>query len=267
MNVFQAMVMGLVQGLAEFLPISSSGHLLLARKLMDLPNTDPLVFEIVVHVGTLIAVIIVFRKDIWHMITHPLSKQVQLLVIATIPTVIAALLLDDFIEKTFDEGAFLGIGFLITALFLTFSEVFKPDKPRKFKDMKFKDAGIMGIMQGLALFPGVSRSGSTIAGGLVSGINRQLAARFAFLMSIPAILGSLVFKFKDLLKGTESIGIAPLAAGAIVAAISGYVAIKFMLHLVRKQKLYGFAIYVAILGLLILLDQYIFGIFFTVKPF
>ena len=154
MNVFQAALMGLVQGLAEFLPISSSGHLLLARKLMGITNENPLVFEIVVHVGTLIAVIIVFRKDIWNMIMHPFSRPVLLLVVATVPTVIFTLLFSDFVEQAFDEGACLGIGFIVTALFLIFSEIFRPDRPRKFKDMKLRDAGTMVVMACIARCPG-----------------------------------------------------------------------------------------------------------------
>lgn len=266
MNIFQAMIMGLVQGLTEFLPVSSSGHLVLARTLMRLPDTDPLVFEIIVHVGTLIAVLVVFRRDVWNMIKHPFSKPTLMLVVATIPAVLAALFLDDFIEETFG-GSYLGIGFLLTAIILTVSELVRPKRQKKLADMTYGDATVMGVMQAVALFPGISRSGSTISGGLFCGVNRPLATRFAFLMSIPAILGSLVFKFKDLLGGAESIGIGPMVAGLIMAAVSGYLAIKFMLHLVRKQKLYGFAIYVAILGALVLLDQYVFNIFFTATPF
>jgi undecaprenyl-diphosphatase len=132
--------------------------------------------------------------------------------------------------------------------------------------MKTTDALAMGGMQAVALFPGISRSGSTIAGGLFAGLDRQLAARFAFLMSVPAILGSLLFKFKDLLAGAEAMGWAPLVTGAVIAAVSGYLAIKYMLYLVRNKKLYGFAVYVAVLGALVLLDQFVFNIVFS-NPF
>lgn len=255
MTIFQAIILGLVQGLTEFLPVSSSGHLVVARNIMGV-TAEPLLFEIVVHVGTLLAVFVVFRRDIWKMICHPISKPVGYLILASIPAGLAGVLLDNWIESVFG-GRYLAIGFLITAVLLTVAEKKQVRRPRKFNQMKPTDALAMGAMQAVALVPGISRSGSTIVGGLFMGLDRKLAARFSFLMSIPVILGSVVFKFKDLLSlGTEGASIAPMIVGALVAAISGYVAIRFFLNLISKKKMYGFAIYVAILAVAVLICQF-----------
>lgn len=256
MNIIQAALLGLIQGLTEFLPVSSSGHLVLFRNIFGI-TSDPLVFEILLHVGTLFSVCLLFRKDLWYMIKHPFSKQTLYLIIATIPAVIAALFFDDFIEETF-KGATLGFEFLITAAILCVAELVKHKKPRPLDKMKTSDAVSMGVMQAVSILPGISRSGATIVGGMVNGLERVAAARFAFLMSVPAILGSLVFKIKDLLEiGTETAGLGALIAGPLVAALAGIFAIRFMLKQLEKRKLYVFAIYVFIIGALILLDQYV----------
>lgn len=261
MNIWQAVIMGLVQGFTEFLPVSSSGHLVIARNVLGI-TAEPLLFEIILHVGTLVAVCIVFWKELWNMIRHPFSKPVLMLVIATIPAVLAALFLSDFIETAFG-GQYLAIGFLFTAVFLVAAESLKPKSVHGMRDMNAKDAVSMGVMQAIALIPGISRSGSTIVGGLLAGLKRESATRFAFLMSVPAILGSLVFKIKDFAElGSSETSVFTLIIGALVAALSGYFAIRFMLRLVSRKKLYGFAIYVAILGAFILLDQTVFHLFF-----
>lgn len=256
MTILQAIIMGLIQGLTEFLPVSSSGHLVLARLIMGI-DTPPLLFEVIVHVGTLVAVVVVLHKDILSILKNPLGKLMRYLIIATIPAVIVTLLFSNFIEEAF-SGRLLGVGFIATAIILSLSEYFssKQKRNRKFDDMHAVDALTMGGMQAVALLPGISRSGSTIAGGMLRGLNRKLAARFAFLMSIPAILGSLVFEFKDLIEyGTGGIGVMPLIIGALVAAISGFFAVRFMLKLISEKKLYGFAIYVAVLGIFVICDQ------------
>ena len=268
MSIIQAVILGLIQGLTEFLPVSSSGHLVLFRNLMSV-EAAPLVFEVVVHVGTLIAVCAVFYRDIWYMIRHPLSKQTIYLVVATIPAVIVTLLFSDFVEGAF-EGAMLGFGFLITAGILCLSEYLAAHnrKNRSFREMKATDALVMGCMQAVALVPGISRSGSTISGGLFTGLNRKLAAKFSFLMSVPAILGSLVFEFKDLVEFGSSgeVGWLVILIGALVAAVSGFFAIKYMMKLISEKKLYVFAIYVAIVGVFVLFDQLVTNWFFT-NPF
>lgn len=255
MTIWQAIILGLVQGITEFLPVSSSGHLVVARALLG-AEAEPLIFEIVVHCGTLLAVLVVFRHDILRMLKNPLGKLVRYLVVATIPAVIFALLFDNWIESAFG-GRFLGIGFILTAILLTLAERKQVRHPRKFNQMKYTDALAMGGMQAVALVPGISRSGSTIVGGLFCGLDRRMAARFSFLMSIPAILGSVVFKFKDLMSiGAGGTSIAAIIVGALVAAVSGYLAIRFMLELISKKKMYGFAIYVLILGVFVIVCQF-----------
>ena len=260
--VWQAILLGIVQGITEFLPISSSGHLLVAGTLLGI-QAPPLAFEIVLHVGTLVSVLIMFRKDILAMLKHPLGKMVQYLVIATIPAVIIALLLNGFIDQISD-GRFLGFEFLATAALLAISERKLVRNPRKFTEMNAVDAVAMGGMQALgAVFPGVSRSGSTIVGGLFRGLDRKLCARFTFLMSIPAILGSLVFKLKDLmdLGSGGDIPVFALVMGTLAAAVFGVLSIRFMLNLISRKRLYGFALYVGILGLVVLILQ-ILGVLF-----
>ncbi|MBQ9988158.1 MAG: undecaprenyl-diphosphate phosphatase [Clostridia bacterium] len=256
MSILQSILLGLVQGVTEFLPVSSSGHLLITRTLLGV-SSEPLLFEIVVHLATLIAVFIVLWKDIKSLLHHPFGRGMRYLVVATIPAVVLTLLFDDFIESTFG-GRFLGLGFIFTGVLLTLAEKLGSRRAgRKFSKMTATDAGVMGMMQAIAILPGVSRSGSTIVGGLFRGLDRSLCARFSFLMSIPAILGSLVFKFKDLITiGSQSANLWPLLFGALAAAVSGYLAIRFMLKLISNKPLYGFAIYVAVLGAAVLVCQF-----------
>ena len=259
-TILQAMVLGLVQGVTEFLPVSSSGHLLFARAVLG-TQAEPLLFEIIVHLGTLLAVMLVFWRDIVHMFRHPLGKLVRYLLIATLPAVFATLLFGDFVESAFG-GRFLAVGFLLTALLLFASERLEKREARPFSRMRVADALTMGAMQAVALFPGISRSGSTIAGGLFRGLDRKLCARFSFLMSIPAILGSLVFKFKDMMElGGGGTSPWALVLGALCAAVSGFWAIRFLLRIIAHKKLYAFAAYVAAMGVFVLGCQ-LFGVLF-----
>lgn len=254
MSFLQAVIMGLIQGLTEFLPVSSSGHLVLARNIMGITGS-PVLFEVMVHVGTLAAVCVVFYKDILYMITHPTSRQTIFLIVATVPAILAALLFDDFIESAFG-GRYLGVGFLLTAVFLLIAWYLGQRRGRRFRDMTFRDSIVMGLMQAVAILPGVSRSGSTLMGGVASGLDRKVAVRFGFLMSVPAILGSLVFSLKDLLsQGMGDIGIPSVLVAVVVAALSGFFAIKFMLRLVSRNKLWAFSVYLGVLGVLVLCDQ------------
>lgn len=260
MTFLQAIFMGIVQGLTEFLPVSSSGHLVLARTLLGI-ETQPLVMEVILHLGTLVAVLLVFYKDVWALIRHPLGKTMRLLVIATIPAVVATIFLDNLIEQAFG-GRFLSFGFLITAVLLCVAERKQVRHPRRYRDMNNLDALAMGGMQAVAMFPGVSRSGSTLVGGLFCGLDRNLAVRFSFLMSIPAILGSLVFKFKDMITlGPGDVSTVAIIFSVLTAAIVGLMSIRFMLRMVRNHKLYGFAIYVGCVGLFVLICQLI-GVWF-----
>jgi len=270
MNVIQAALLGLLQGLGEFLPISSSGHLLLGRMIMGFTIDESPAYkmlDILLHVGTLIPVLIVFWKDWWAILKNPFkSKTLLLLFIASMPTLVVKVLFDDFIDGC-DTGWFLGVSFLMTAVFLLVSEYVSSKKTRKTDKPGFFHAIVMGCMQGVALLPGVSRSGSTLAGGLLSGLDRKHAAKFSFMMSAPAIASALLLEGKDAIENgwINDLALVPTIVGVIVACVTGYLAIRFMLKLITKVSLNWFALYVAILGVMFLAMQ-LFG-FPGVTPF
>ncbi len=180
----------------------------------------------------------------------------MVLFIASVPALLTVVLLGDIVDSFF-TGWFLGVSFLITAVFMLIAEAVSRRQGKWAEHPGFKHAICMGIMQAIALLPGVSRSGSTLMGGVTSGLNRKSAAKFAFMMSAPAILGSLIFEGKDALEMGyfAELALVPTIVGVIVAAISGYLAIRFMLRLINKVSLNWFALYVALLGLVILVLQ------------
>lgn len=261
MNAIQSALLGLVQGIGEFLPISSSGHLLLGRMVLGL-NIDQNsgayhMLDILLHVGTLIPVLIVFWKDWWAILKNPFkSKTLLLLFIASLPTLVVKFLFDDFIDGA-NTGWFLGVSFLMTAVFLLIAEQVSAKKTDTADKPGFLHAIVMGCMQGIALLPGVSRSGSTLAGGLLSGLNRKSAAKFSFMMSAPAIVGAMLLEGKDALENGwfSELELVPTLVGVVVAGVSGYLAIRFMLSLISRVSLNWFALYVAILGVVFLVLQ------------
>lgn len=263
MTWWQALILGIVQGLGEFLPISSSGHLVLFQNIFGIVG-DELLFDTVLHLGTLVAVFIVFWQDIVALIKKPFCRLTLMLIVATIPAVIAAVFFGDFIDRIFG-GEFLGYGFLFTAIILLLTGTIRDtNKDTDVNNITMKQAIIMGIMQMVAIMPGVSRAGSTICAGLYAKGNREAVTKFSFLLSIPAILGSLVYQIKDLVNITqlEHISIPNIALGTVAAAIAGVLSLKLMVKLVRQGKLWLFGIYVGVLGLMVLLDQMVFNIFF-----
>jgi undecaprenyl-diphosphatase len=272
MGILEAIFLGFLQGLTEFLPVSSSGHLVLTQKIMGI-SEPALLFDTLLHMGTLIAVLIVLWKDVWALVRRPFQRLTGLLIVGTLPTVIIAVLFKDIIEHAFSSGAFLGIGFLLTTVILLTAERLSALKKvgRGETAMKYTDALLIGTLQGVAIFPAVSRSGSTIAGALGLGLDREFAARFSFLMAIPAILGAFVLQVKDLfpaLKAHDSdalfggIGLPAIIAGTVTSAVVGVVAVRFMLTIIKEKNLKGFALYTGILGVLVLLDQILLHIIF-----
>ena len=260
MGIFTAIVLGVVQGLTEFLPVSSSGHLVLLQKIFGI-SEPALFFDTMVHMGTLAAVFVVLRRDIWAILRRPLQPLTAWLILATLPVVVFALAFKDHIESAFESGKFLGFAFLITAALLTISELLarRAGRQKKAGEMNWLDALVIGVLQAMAIVPGVSRSGSTLSGALSRRLDRDFAARFSFLLSIPAILGALVLQFKDLAAGMDtagSIGAAAIIAGTLSAAVVGFFAVRLMLKIVRKKSLLGFAVYTAVLGALVLVDQF-----------
>ena len=265
MSVLHGILLGLIQGLGEFLPISSSGHLLLARFFLGIQtDSDAMkMLDILLHVGTLIPVLIVFRKDWIDMILHPVkNKTLLLLVIASVPTLViylAAKMLFPSVHgfDVFNSGWFLGTSFLITAIFLLLCDRISFRNRNGSGKVGILQAVVMGIFQGIGLIPGVSRSGSTILGGVSTGLNRTTAANFSFMMSAPAIVGSLLMEGKDAVENNyiSQIELLPSVAGIIVAAVVGYFAIRFMLKLIAKVPLSWFALYLAVIGVIFLVLQ------------
>jgi len=248
MTTIEAAILGVVQGLTEFLPISSSGHLVIAQHFLNV-NDGGLFFEVLLHFATLLAVVAVYRKDIIDLIKRPFQKYTYILLIGTIPTGIIGLVFKDSFEQMFSSVTIVGYMLLVTGFILLAAEFFSRiifTSP----EVKYWQGFVVGIAQGLAITPGISRSGTTIATGLLLGLDRKEAARFSFLLSIPAIFGASILEMKDLTLSTAmSVGlILPYAVGFAAAAVSGYLAIKLLLGMLTKGKLYYFSIYCWLLG-------------------
>lgn len=247
MNWWEALILGIVQGASEFLPISSSGHLLLLEKLGV--GQESLFFNVTVHVGTLLAVLIVLRKSWIPLLCKPYQKAMGYILCACVPTVALALIFKFFLPSLID-GAMLGFGFVLTAFLLTLGEMFKPTQPTL---LNTKKSILTGVMQGIAVLPGVSRSGATISALTLQGVDTNTAANFSFLLSIPIIIGSAVLEGAELVSSATplDIGIVPLVIGSAAAFISGLLSISFFLKLLKKHSLAGFAIYTLLLGIIV----------------
>ncbi len=259
MSWWQAIIFGLIQGITEFLPVSSSGHLVLAEKFMGLKDSDLLTFFSLLHVGTLVAVFIVMRKEIIDILKNIFGKLTWLLVVATIPAVICAILFNDIINKSFG-GHTLGFEFIFTGVLLLAVLFVRPGK-KTIDKLNWSDALFAGLGQAIAILPAVSRSGTVLAALMFRKVKKEDAIRFAFLMSIPAILGSLVLDIYDIFKGKSTIvsGMTiPIILGVVFAAVSGYFCMTFMLKKLTRKGLAVCGLYAIILGLFVLLDQNVF---------
>lgn len=262
MTIIQALVLGIVQGLSEFLPISSSGHLVLLPAALHWP-APPLVFDTTVHLGTLLALLIVFWRDLLEMLRawwnglrrrRPLataeSRLAWWIILGTIPGVLAGLLLEERFEALFGTPRAAGGFLLLTALLLVLADLLGRHR-RELPEMTWPDALLIGIGQAAAIAPGLSRSGTTIAVGMFRHLSRPAAARFSFLLSIPIVAGAGLSQLaKLILEGGNSTGAASLAIGFVAAAVCGYAAIRFLLAYLRRGPLYPFAIYCGAVGLL-----------------
>lgn len=284
MTVLQGFLLGILQGVAEFLPISSSGHLALAQSLFGLEDV-PLLYDIFLHMATLLAVTIYFWPKIWALLKCfgrwitkkqksdnqveisendllcPTDKIGQKTIIAIILTTAITGAFGIFTSKLIpDLGVkFVCGGFLVTSALLIFSSIMEKRQsakgPKEFTGISIKQSIIIGIMQGFGTLPGISRSGSTIAGALFGGVNRSLAGEFSFIVSIPAILGAFILELKDLGQMSSSIGAAPIIAGCIASFAVGYFSLSVLMKIIKKGKLQWFAAYlipVGILGLIFL---------------
>lgn len=296
MKLWEAIVMGIVQGLAEFLPISSSGHLALFKNILgiDLEAAGGLLFDVMLHFGTLVAIFVVFWKDIKKLIIEGVSiigdffinvgrffsnrigqagknepkeykkvidgayrKFVMMVIVSTIPTGIIGVLLDNFIEKASESVIIPGVGLIITAILLTIADHAELGKKRP-NQISYTEAGIVGIAQGIATMPGISRSGTTITTCLKLGFDKNFAVKYSFIMSIPAVLGAVVLKLKDFASITfETATIVNYTIGTIVSAVVGYICIKTMLVIVRGKKFKGFAFYCFIVGAIAIIWNFV----------
>lgn len=247
MTVIEALILGIIQGASEFLPISSSGHLLLLEKLGV--GQESLFFNVMVHVGTLLAVLLALRKSWFPLVRKPFQKTTAHILLACIPTVILALIFK-FLLPSLLDGLLLGFGFVLTSFFLIVGEMFKPSQPTL---LTAKKSILTGVLQGIAVLPGVSRSGATISALTVQGVDKTTAANFSFLLSIPIIIGSALLEGIELARSATplDIGVLPLIIGTAAAFISGLLSITFFLKLLKKHSMLGFAIYTLLLGIVV----------------
>ena len=294
MNLFEAIILGFIQGVAEFLPVSSSGHLAIFKNFFGLEEAG-IAYDILLHVGTLVAVFICFWSDIWELIVNgvgivvdacknigiffsnlfnknkkdytmkeyievistPFRRYVMLIIVATIPTGIMGVLFKDMIESVSATLLIPGICLLMTSIILIIADNAK-DGDENEENVSYKKAGFVGICQGFATMPGISRSGTTVTACLLAGMDRAFAVKFSFIVSIPAIVGAAILDLPDLSKagvtGSEMIN---YTAGTIVAAVVGYICIKTMLKIVRKKKFKVFSIYCAVMGLISIIGFFV----------
>jgi undecaprenyl-diphosphatase len=276
MTIFQAFLLGIVQGITEFIPISSTAHLLIGQKILGIPADNAMFsFLVLVQLGTILSLIIFFWKDLWKILFAALSSlkyfwkrdsgKLELnarlgwfIIIATIPALLFGFLLKSAVEALFSTPLLeAGIRLLITALVLGLAE-WLGKRSRPLNKMTWLDALVIGIAQVLAIFPGASRSGTTISAGMARGLDRSAAARFAFLMSVPVMLAAGGYQSLDLFKMSGLTAFLPsLAVGFFTAAIIGWLAIKWLLSYLNKHSLYVFAAYCALVGITVLVIYFI----------
>ena len=263
MNFFEGIILGLVQGITEFLPISSSGHLVILQSLFNIPSDESVLFEVVVHFATLLAICIYYRQKlkVFAMYSYTALKTCKkpaqiyseengryiiLIIIGILPAIIVGFILKDSIEKLFDNPIITGIALFVTSSFLI-STYFKRRSNFDIMQITWIMALLIGIAQAVALIPGISRSGITISTALLLGINRRLSADFSFIIVIPAIIGATFISLMDIGE-INSIGISGLVGGFLMAAVSGYLALIGLLKIIRNGKFYLFAPYCLALG-------------------
>ena len=262
METIQAIILGIVQGLTEFLPVSSSGHLQLAKELLGVdPEVGGLTFDLTLHAATVLSTIVVLWSEIKRLVVGLFSKRfnaeqayVLKIILSMIPVVIVGFTLEPFLQSLVEDLPNHGILLLVTAILLTFAYY---AKPRHKETISYRDAFIIGLAQAVATLPGLSRSGTTIATGLILGNRKESVAQFSFLMVLAPILGKMVL---DLMSGelaAQSIGTAPLLAGFAAAFVVGCLACKFMINIVKRGKLNWFAIYCTLVGGLAIIRYFV----------
>ncbi|TCT15038.1 undecaprenyl-diphosphatase [Natranaerovirga pectinivora] len=289
MSILEGIIMGIVQGITEFLPVSSSGHLALARNLLGLDLAEGILFEVMVHLGTLLAIFAVYYKDIIQLfieglcivrdftinvfksgmglltnkkpeyrkvIDTPYRRFVMLVMVATIPTAIAGLFMKDHMDRLFNNLLVVGIALLVTATLLYITDKIKVGKKTE-ETTTYKNAFVLGLFQGLAIIPGISRSGSTIVGGLLNGLDKGFAIKFSFIMSIPPVLGATLLELRDVTESFDNMVSAPYLLGTLASAVVGFICIKTLIILLRNKKLHYFAYYCVVVGIVSIISSVI----------
>ncbi len=290
MSILESILLGIVQGVTEFLPVSSSGHLAILQNIFHVETNGSMLFDIMLHLGTLAAVFIVYHKDIWNMIKefflmvgdmfsnlytlilnkiHKTSlkykkiiansyrKFVVLILVSTVPTGVIGVLGKDVVEGASNTLLIPGICLLITGVLLLMAEL-KKEGNKTPKTVSYRDGLVIGTAQGLATLPGLSRSGTTIAACLFCGLDRKFAVKYSFILSIPAILGAAVLEVKDVIaEPIETAQIGVYAVGMVFAGVVGYICIKTMLVIVRRKKFKYFAYYCFIVGIVAIVGHFL----------
>ena len=265
-DLLKMILMGIVQGIAEFLPISSSGHLLVLNKILNIQEPSMFIAQML-HFGTLISVLIVFFEDVKNMIIEFIKMIVKLLkrekfeinkdqklalliIVASIPTAIIALCFEDIFSAYYNNLRSVSLMFMITAIMLFVTDKY-PSKNKKAFNLNYLSAFGIGMVQGIAIMPGISRSGSTIFAGSILDLNKSEAARFSFLISLPATFGAFLFGLKDVLKNGEALSFnLSIIVGILTSAVVGIMSIKFLLNLLNKNKMSYFSIYLVVISIL-----------------
>lgn len=272
MNIIQAIIIGIVQGLTEFLPVSSSAHLIFIQKLLGVESS--LAFDIFLHLGTLIAVLWFFRWDIYKMLQSwwlsigdilqgrfkegfyedPYKRLAWYVIIATIPVGIIGVLFEDSVDSLFAGALYVPAFFLFVTGTILYLSQRMTSGTINYDNITKKEALWMGLGQACAILPGLSRSGTTIAAGLTIGLDKEFAAKFSFILSIPAILGAFIFQFKDIGSALD-VNFLPVMLGFIAAIVAGYLAIKWMLDLIQNKSLDIFAYYCWLMGIIVFMGS------------
>ncbi len=271
MSYLDAIILGLVQGVAEFLPISSDGHLVIVEHILGI-ETDLLAVNIALHLGSLLAILVVFRHDLLNVLRD--RKLMTAIVVATLPLIPVALFLKDFVDQLAGSLRVAGCGLCVTAGLLLLSQLFQPREAAvptpspapadgqsesstqragtQLGDISWHQALVIGLFQAVAIAPGVSRSGSTIVAGLMQGFPRYVAARFSFLIAIPAIFGAVVFKAKDLLDSQSPADAGPIALGTLISFVVGVACLSWLLKIITQRRLHWFGWYCLIAGVTVI---------------
>jgi undecaprenyl-diphosphatase len=252
--ILESIILGLIQGLTEWLPISSSAHLVITQELLKIKV--PLIFDVMLHFGTLLAVLVFFWKDILNILKNIVKfdfksqtgKLIQFIIVGTIPIIFAGILFYSVVEALFQSLFLVSIALIINGILL-FLTKFSKDK----KEMSYLDSLFVGFAQAFALIPGISRSGATISTGLLRGVKKEYVFKFSFLLSIPAVLGANIWELSTTIINNTNLDFTSYLIGMIVAAVVGYVSLRFLFRILKKEKFYLFSAYCIALGLILLL--------------